>query len=92
MANSTKKTAARRGALLEALSGGLSITAACKRAGISRQAYYLWRRTDATWQAETDAAIEAGTDLLEDEALRRALDHSDRLLMLLLRARRPEYR
>ncbi len=35
-------------------------------------------------------AIEQGTDVLEDEAVRRALAGSDTLLMFLLRARRPE--
>jgi hypothetical protein len=32
----------------------------------------------------------AGTDALEDEALRRAKDKSDTLLIFLLKARRPE--
>jgi hypothetical protein len=36
-----------------------------------------------------DDAIEAGTDLLEDIARRRAVAQSDLLLIFLLRARRP---
>jgi hypothetical protein len=34
-------------------------------------------------------ALDTGTDLLEDEVLRRALEYSDTLLIFLLKARRP---
>ena len=35
-------------------------------------------------------ALEGGTDLLEDVARQRAINGSDRLLMFLLKARRPK--
>jgi hypothetical protein len=62
---------------------------ACRQAGILRGAYYDWRRDDETFRQETDAAIEAATDTLEDVARNRAIEHSDLLLIFLLRSRRP---
>jgi hypothetical protein len=51
---------------------------------------YDWRSGDADFAAAWDAAVETGTDMLEDEATRRALEGSDLLLIFLLRAKRPE--
>lgn len=49
----------------------------------------LFRCADA-FAAEWDEAVDEGTDVLEDVAFRRAVDGSDRLLIFLLKARRPE--
>lgn len=75
-----------------ALSQGWSITRACLEAGISNRTYYDWRAASPEFAAEADAAIERGTDKLEDIAMERAsrpLDGSDTLLIFLLKARRP---
>lgn len=77
--------------LLDKLSKGFSVTAACKAEGVGRMTYYDWRKADLAFAAAADDAIESGTDLLEDEAKRRAtgLMGSDTLLIFLLKARRP---
>lgn len=68
------------------------MTAACNVEGIGRRTYYDWRETDPVFAQAADTAIEAGTDVLEDEAKRRAvgLSGSDTLLIFLLKARRPD--
>jgi len=54
---------------------------------------YLWRREDPDFAEAWDEALEEGTDLLEDEARRRAMAGSDHLLMFILKSRRPaQYR
>ena len=73
-----------------ALSEGLSVTAACQRASISKMAAYAWRNADPEFAAAWENALDAGTDVLEDVALKRAQDSSDRLIIFLLKARRPE--
>jgi len=57
---------------LAALRAGASVAAACRSIGLSRQQCYEYREQDADFAAEWDAAVEHGTDLLEDVALRRA--------------------
>jgi Bacteriophage Sf6, terminase small subunit-like len=90
MANRTKNTPKKRALFLGALTEGASVTAACNRAVITRRTVYNWWEADPEFAAAWDDAIEAGTDALEDEALRRAKDKSDTLLIFLLKARRPE--
>lgn len=57
-----------------ALALGLAVTDSAKAAGYSRSAVYVWRNADETFQAQWEASYEAGTDALEDEARRRAVD------------------
>lgn len=72
---------------LTILAKGLSVTSAAAAAGVDRITLYAWRRDDINRRAEDfdpiatpdfasrwDDAIEQGTDLLEEEALRRAKD------------------
>lgn len=91
-AGRTIRTPKKGDRLLDKLAKGYSITAACKAEGIGRQSYYDWRNADSAFAAAADEAIESGTDLLEDEAKRRAvgLSGSDTLLIFLLKARRRE--
>lgn len=91
MANRTKHTAEKGEALLEKLSRGYSITSACKAEAIHRRTYYDWREADPAFAAAADEAIDAGIDLLEDEAKRRAVGPmgSDTLLIFLLKSKRP---
>jgi Bacteriophage Sf6, terminase small subunit-like len=77
MANRTRRTAERDLKFLESLSQGASVAAAAKDAGYGRQHLYEWREADPELAAAWDNALEAGTDLLEDEALRRAKDGVD---------------
>lgn len=93
MANTPKRTPKRVQEIVAALSEGKSVSAACTAAGIGRTAYYEWRQEDKYFADLTDAAIESGTDALEDHALSRAKDKanpSDTLTIFLLKARRPD--
>lgn len=65
---------AERAAFLDALRQGLSVTAACVAAGLPRRTVYNHRAADPAFAADWDEAAEAGTDRLEDEALRRAVE------------------
>jgi hypothetical protein len=93
---------------LSALREGRSVSAAAADAGVSYRLAYYWRAKDAEFAKAWQEALEEGTDRLEDEARRRAVEgttkpiyhrgervgevqvYSDALLMLLLRARRPD--
>jgi len=92
---------------LDGLRRGLSVAAAARQAGFSRWGIYRVRANDAAFAAAWEDALAEGTDLLEDELRRRAVEGvaqpvfhqgrqvatvhrpSDRLLVFLLRTRRP---
>ena len=69
---------------------GCTVGAAARGAGRSRDWAYDQREKDPEFRKLWDIAIEAGTDELEEEATRRALSGSDRLLMFVLKGRRPK--
>lgn len=83
----TKLTAKKQQVVLERLSRGLSVTAAMEGMG-DRTNFYDWRARHSEFAHAADAAIEAGTDRLEDIAVKRAEEQSDTLLIFLLKARR----
>lgn len=101
-------TQAAETAFLEALAEGFSVSAAAGRAGFSRATVYQRRKDNAVFAEAWDNAYEMGSDVLEDEARRRAIEgtdrpvyqggalvglvreYSDRLLELMLKARRPD--
>lgn len=83
-------TSEPRERFLIALGEGLSVAGAAKLAGVGRQTVYDWRKRDASFAAAWDDAIETGTDNLEDEARRRAMNSSDTLMIFMLKARRPD--
>lgn len=74
MANRTTRTPKKEAAFLDGLRDGLSVTASCIDAGISRRTAYEWRDADDEFRKRWDEAVEEGTDRLEDEAQRRARD------------------
>ena len=78
-----------QGVFVEQLVKGETITAAAKAAGICRRTAYSWRESDEAFAEAWDDALEIGTEKLETEATRRALESSDTLLIFLLKARRP---
>jgi terminase small subunit-like protein len=86
----TVKTPKTREDFLTKLREGLSIKSACEAAQISRVTAYKWRNTDPEFAADWDDAVEIGTDLLEESAIKRAIGGSDVLTIFLLKARRPE--
>jgi hypothetical protein len=90
MARVPKTPAANLDRFIQALAAGSSVIAACKAACIGRRTAYDHRQRDEAFALRWADALEEGTDKLEDEAHRRALDGSDSLLIFLLKARRPE--
>lgn len=60
-------------AFLAALSEGYSIRAASERAGFDRSVAYAIRGRNEKFRLAWDCALEDGTDVIEDEALRRAV-------------------
>ena len=63
-----------RDAFLLKLASGYSVTAAVAEAAMSRMWFYRERESDPDFAALWDEAVDAGTDVLEDEARRRAHD------------------
>ena len=79
----------RKAAFLDALGRGASVARAARAAGVCREQPYAWRRNDAGFAQAWKDAIEDGTDALEDLALEMAAKGSERLIIFLLKARRP---
>jgi hypothetical protein len=57
---------------LEGLRGSKSVSGAAKYAGVSRATVYRWREDDPAFAQDWDDAYNTGTDVLEEEATRRA--------------------
>jgi hypothetical protein len=68
----TIRTAENTTAFLDALAATASVRAACEFARIDRASVYRWRDEDPRFAEEWNAALDRGTDALEDEAVRRA--------------------
>lgn len=56
------------------LSKGWTITKAIREAGVSYPSFKNWRRQSAEFEEQVQIALQAGVDVLEDEARRRAVD------------------
>lgn len=74
MRGRTFRTPEKRQRFLDALAEGASVTAACQCLKIGRHTVYDWRASDAAFAKAWDAAIDIGTDALEDESVRRGKD------------------
>ena len=70
----TIRTPEKRAAFLEDLANHGNVTQACETIGVGRVAIYKWRNEDPEFMADWEAALELGTDALEDEAVRRGRD------------------
>jgi transposase-like protein len=84
----SKVTPEKKAKFLSVLGEGGSITQAARAIGVARRNVYEWRKKDEQFKADWDDVVEQGTDLLEDVAVRRAMDYSDTLLIFLLKGRR----
>jgi hypothetical protein len=62
---------------LAALSEGYAVKYACIAAGVTRSRVYAWRDEDAGFRAAWDAALADGTETLEQEARRRAVEGTE---------------
>ncbi len=58
---------------LDYLSEGYSVVKAAERAGVVARTVYLWRKADLGFASEWEQALDIATDLIEEEAMRRAV-------------------
>lgn len=86
----TVRTDRAREAFLTTLRETCNVSASCRAAMIGRTAAYDWRRDDADFAAAWEEAEEEAIDKLEEVARERAIDGSDRMMEILLKAHRPE--
>lgn len=84
------RTHKARKKFLDELAVGSSVSAAARAAGGTPSNFRNWRRSDPNFAEDWDDAVEEGTDFIEDVATDRALKKSDPLMMMMLKARRPE--
>src|SRR5947199_54739 len=80
----------KRAFFLKAFEEAAAVADAAKRAGVNRVTVYKWRESDEGFARQWADVEERSTELLEREAVRRATDGSDVLLIFLLKSRRPE--
>ena len=73
----TERTPEKDARFLDELAKGLSVTGAANAAGYHRQRVYEIRKDDSEFAEKWDAAIDQGTDVLEDEMRRRAYEGVD---------------
>ena len=66
------------------------VASACRAVGIGRTTWYRWIREDKDFAAVVENAREMVADDLESEAVRRAKNGSDVLLIFLLKGLKPE--
>lgn len=74
MANRTKRTPKKEKAFLQALRKTGNVSKACEIVKIGRRTAYEWRAESEEFAELWEQAIEAGYDLLEEEARRRAFE------------------
>ena len=73
-----KLTPKKKALFCQALAEGGSVSKAASAVGVSRNAMYKLRKRDEEFAQEWDDAVESGTDVLEDEAVRRAKEGTDK--------------
>lgn len=84
------RTFKARKKFLDRLEVGDSESAAARAAGGELRSFRKWRREDPDFDRDWEDAVEAGTDFIEDVATERALLKSDPLMIMMLKARRPD--
>jgi len=67
-----------------------TVTAACAILGFTSSSWEKWQQFDEDFRLAADNAAKAVADNLEQEAIARAYDGSDILLMFLLKGHKPE--
>lgn len=70
-----------RQAFLDTLGRCGSVTDACRAAQVSRTAAYMLREKDEVFRGQWEVAARLGADALEDEAMRRALEGQDKVIV-----------
>src|SRR5690242_16855108 len=77
MAYRARFTPKKREEFLAALAAGDSVKHAAEIVGVSRRGIYDARNTDAAFASDWESAVDEGTEALEQEAKRRAVDGWD---------------
>lgn len=84
------RTDRARETFLATLRDTCNVSESARSAGIGRRTAYEWRDADPAFAVEWDDAEQEAIDKLEQVARDRAIDTSDRMLEILLKAHRPE--
>lgn len=82
--------AAKKKAFLAVYSQTGNVSHSADAVGMHRNTHYRWLRTDEDYVAAYEAAQFEVGDTLEAEAIRRAKENSDTLLIFLLKGFKPE--
>jgi hypothetical protein len=90
VANITIRTPEKRQAILAALRERPSFSAACRKAKISRFAFYSWRHDEPEFDADVLTAREEGLDALEDALVTRGLKNDTTAAIFMLKSHRRE--
>lgn len=72
-----KRTPENEKVFLDALACTCNVSKACLVAGLSRTTVYEWRSENPDFAARWDQARRVGADVIEDEAIRRAVEGID---------------
>lgn len=79
----------RKRTFLETFAKSGILAETCKMTAILPRNHYYWLEHDEEYREAYNIANDMATDLLEQEATRRAMNGSDLLLIFLLKARKP---
>jgi hypothetical protein len=85
----TNRTDRARETFLAVFRDTCNVSEAARAAGVGRRTVYDWRDADPAFAAAWDEAEEEAVDALEAAARKRAMESSDRLMEILLKAHRP---
>ncbi len=88
-ARATQTTLKKKKALDGYVEAG-TVTGACRYAKVNRATWYKWIETDDEFAREVVSAQEQVADSLEEEAISRAVNGSDTLLIFLLKGQKRE--
>lgn len=80
----------RQAVFLQRMADKPIVGRAARAAGVTVGCVYAFRKRSAAFAAAWDEALVAGVDQLENRAIDRAMDKSDKLMELLLKGMRPE--
>ena len=89
MANTARMAQAKKAAFLVAMAKQGNVSGAARVAQVPRRTVYDWLAIDEDFRLRFAEAQEEAVDALEGEAVRRAFDGSDTLLIFLLKGAKP---
>lgn len=90
LAETTVVSVERRAVFLRELCRSPVVGRAARQAGVSTAALYRLKAADKRFSAAWDEAMTTAVDLIEQAAIDRALVKSDKLLEMILKAKRPD--